>query len=278
MRDERTHKIMERRRKLRRKRILMAYAARAMVVAVFAVVTTLLVCGCLYLHSAITAEKNAVLAQEADELQRAKAESIAASLAAEASRAAEEAEEAKKKEFEGLQILLDAGHGGNDGGTFEGDVLEKDVTLAVVLKMRKLLEEHGVTVVLTRDYDDFMYLDERVQVANSNPSDLFVSIHCNYYEGEEEVNGLDCYYYEKSEEGKQFAESMVETLKESGALDIRGAKPNNYQVISCTKYLALLIEIGFLSDPTECANLSSEEYQSLMAEELVNAILENFRQ
>ena len=162
MRDERKYRIMERRRKLRRKRIIMAYTARALAVAVFAVVTTLLVCGCLYLHSVITAEKNAVLAREADEQQKAQAESIAASLAAaeEESRIAEslaaEAGKQEAKEFEGLKILLDPGHGGNDGGTFEGDVLEKDITLAVVLKMRKLLEEKGVEVVLTRDYDDFM--------------------------------------------------------------------------------------------------------------------------
>ena len=80
-------------------------------------------------------------------------------------------------EYEGYCIILDAGHGGSDGGTLaegitSGDnwhinAVEKDINLAVVLQMKTLLEELGIEVVLTRDADKSISLDERVEIANS---------------------------------------------------------------------------------------------------------------
>lgn len=104
-------------------------------------------------------------------------------------------------EQEKYTVVLDAGHGGEDGGTVEQTAMEKEINLAVVLKMRELLENQDIRVVLTREQDMFMKLEERVQVANGEKADLFVSIHCNYYEKDSSIYGLECYYCKGAEEG-----------------------------------------------------------------------------
>ena len=91
---------------------------------------------------------------------------------------------------------------------------EKEINLAVVLKLKELLEEQGIRVVLTRDKDIFMKLEERVQIANGERADLFISIHCNYYEKDSSIYGLECYYCKSGEEGKHYAEKIMETIEE----------------------------------------------------------------
>ncbi|MER2560907.1 MAG: N-acetylmuramoyl-L-alanine amidase, partial [Myxococcaceae bacterium] len=78
------------------------------------------------------------------------------------------------------RVIIDAGHGGHDTGAIgPTGVREKDVSLAVVLKLKEKLEAQGLEVVLTRDDDTFIALDERTRIANREHGDLFISIHCN---------------------------------------------------------------------------------------------------
>ncbi len=134
-------------------------------------------------------------------------------------------------EQEKYTVVLDAGHGGEDGGTVEQTAMEKEINLAVVLKMRELLENQGIRVVLTREQDMYMKLEERVQVANGEKADLFVSIHCNYYEKDSSVYGLECYYCKGAEDGKYYAERILETLEKSGRIVSRNAKPSGYYIL-----------------------------------------------
>src|ERR1700741_5406203 len=78
-------------------------------------------------------------------------------------------------------VVIDAGHGGKDPGCNGDSHNEKDVTLAVALKLGKLIEENlkDVKVIYTRKTDVFVELEERAQIANRNEADLFISIHCN---------------------------------------------------------------------------------------------------
>ena len=117
-------------------------------------------------------------------------------------------------------IILDAGHGDVDGGTFCGDVLEKDINFAVVMNMKELLEEAGVKVILTRSGDDFMNVSDRAEFANRNKEGVhfFVSIHCNYFEDDDSVSGLEIYYNVDDGEGQICAESMIEYLKKNELL------------------------------------------------------------
>ena len=180
--------------------------------------------------------------------------------------------------YERYRIILDAGHGGNDGGTQangkNSDVFEKDINLAVVLRMKTLLEEQGVDVLLTRETDETMSLDERTEMANSKEADLFVSIHCNYYEDDASISGLECYYYEGSDSGKRYAEKIIDVIESGGEVKTRNAKANDFYVLKKTEIPAVLVEIGYLSNSRECQLLAGTEYQEILAKELVKAILE----
>ena len=172
-------------------------------------------------------------------------------------------------------VVVDAGHGGNDGGTYSGKIIEKDITLAVAKKMKKLLEEHDINVIMTRETDEYMELEERTQISNENDTDLFISVHCNYYEGGSEVKGIECYYAENDEISKEVAEIIMKNINKISGLRNRGAKEEDYFVTEFNDAPAVLVEMGFLSNPTECKNLADSDYQQSLAEELVEGILQS---
>lgn len=187
-------------------------------------------------------------------------------------------QDAVEKDFveEKITVVLDAGHGGNDGGTFSGDIVEKDITLSVTKMMQEMLEEQGINVVMTREADEYVGLEERTEISNKEDTDLFVSIHCNSYDDDDSVYGLECYYQEEGAPGQKYAEQIIEVLEEKGHVRSRGAKAEEYYVTGFTDAPAVLIEMGFLSNPTECANLNSSKYQKVLAEDMVEGILSCF--
>lgn len=174
-------------------------------------------------------------------------------------------------------VVVDAGHGGNDGGTYSGKIIEKDITLAVAKKMQKLLEEQDINVIMTRETDEYMDLEERTQVSNENDADLFISVHCNYYEGGSEVKGIECYYAEDDEISKEVAEVIMKNIDEISSLRNRGAKEEDYFVTEFNDAPAVLVEMGFLSNPIECKNLADSDYQQSLAKELVEGILQSLK-
>ena len=174
-------------------------------------------------------------------------------------------------------VVVDAGHGGNDGGTYSGKIIEKDITLAVAKKMQKLLEEQDINVIMTRENDEYMDLEERTKISNKNDTDLFISVHCNYYEGGSEVKGIECYYAEDDEISKEVAEVIMKNIDEISGLRNRGAKEEDYFVTEFNDAPAVLVEMGFLSNPTECKNLADSDYQQSLAKELVEGILQSLK-
>lgn len=263
--------IMKRKRYNRKKRIIIAYTLRIIVGLVFAVILVLMICGVLFIHDRISGEDLLGRTVEASVVEKDLSNTVKKLLGNQDEKNNILSE---RKEY---RIILDAGHGGSDGGTqgngMNSDLVEKDINLAVVLRMKKILEDLGSEVVLTRESDDTLSLDERVEIANSNEADLFVSIHCNYYEDDASIRGLECYYYEESDCGKQLAEEILEKIKESGNADTRNAKESNFYVLKRTKVPAVLIELGYLSNVKESKLLADEQYQETLAEELVKGIV-----
>lgn len=173
-----------------------------------------------------------------------------------------------------MVIVIDAGHGGYDGGSVVGDVIEKDINLAVAKEIARLLEEHGgITVVQTRASDEHVGLQERSDIANEAKGDYFVSVHCNTYKDDASVRGLECHYNEKSDEGADFARSVTNDLKQYTDMKIRSEKANDLAVTVHTYCPAILIEMGFLTNATDCANLSDADYQKQLAERITKAVL-----
>ena len=166
-------------------------------------------------------------------------------------------------------VTVDPGHGGVDPGCGEEGVLEKDIVLPISLKLRDMLEEAGVAVVMTRQTDESVSLDRRAVIANEAGSDLFVSIHCNSYEGA--ARGMDVYYH-KSEPAKELAQAILDQAAVLG-IKTREIQKNNYQVLWDTDMPAVLVETGFVTDPEEYALLRQEDYQEKIAQAVALAVL-----
>ncbi|NFV12577.1 hypothetical protein FDG09_06475 [Clostridium sporogenes] len=176
-------------------------------------------------------------------------------------------------------VVVDAGHGGYDSGAVgPTGIKEKDVTLKVALKLGKILENNGVKVIYTRTSDNVSWpsnesqdLAARVAIANSNKTDLYVSIHTNSFNGS--ANGTETYYYDGSAKGKETAEKVQKELVNSIGLYDRGVKTAGYYVLKNTISPSILVELGFIDNRNEEILLNSDWFQQKCAEAIAKGIL-----
>lgn len=169
----------------------------------------------------------------------------------------------------GITVVLDAGHGGAQPGCVIGDLQEKEIAMAITQRLKTRLEQMGFDVVLTRGDDMDVGLSERAQIANQAEGDCFVSIHCNSYV-DDSISGLECYYY-RSEAGEQLAEAIA-TATETSEIDTRESKEGNFQILREADMPAVLIEVGYMTNPAELELLASEEYQQTLASAIAEGI------
>lgn len=176
-------------------------------------------------------------------------------------------------------VVVDVGHGGPDGGkTGVNGKLEKELNLIIAEKVKKLLEEEGIAVIMTREEDGWLAetrigdLKERVRIMNESKADLAVSIHQNSYH-EESVFGAQVFYYTTSGEGKAAAEILQNELLEIDPENKKREKANNtYYILKKTEVPTVIVECGFLSNHKEAEKLSDEAYQGKIAEAVVKGI------
>lgn len=171
-------------------------------------------------------------------------------------------------------VVIDAGHGAADSGKVGvGGELEKDINLVIALKLKELLEQQDVEVIMTREDDNGLYpqtgsnrkirdMEKRVELINGKQPALVVSIHQNSYP-DASVSGPQTFYYEGSGEG-QFAaellqEQLITTLQPKKE---RVAKSNtSYYMLKHTNFPIVIVECGFLTNPEEAKLLGDEAYQ-----------------
>lgn len=278
---------MNRRQRERRKRRIIAYTVRTLCVLVLAGMVFLMGCGCLYIKEHFfQAKKEETTKEDSDKNNSGQDNSDKQGDDTQTN--GDQDEDSVNTSSDnvtpftypdatGLTIVLDAGHGGGDGGTIgliDENVIEKDINLSVVTKMKALLEECGATVILTRDSDEFLELSDRSYISNRTGADLFVSIHCNSYEDDLSIGGLECYYHKNSDTSKGYAESLVEIAERIGNVEVRYAMEQNYQVLRDSSIPAILVEMGYLSNTQDCMNLANTKYQDTMAQTLVESIVE----
>lgn len=187
-------------------------------------------------------------------------------------------------------IVIDAGHGGVDGGSSGIDgTIEKDINLSIALKLRDMLELYGFETVMTRDCDKSLHsqnantirekkvsdLHNRLDVINSTENCLFVSIHQNYFE-QSKYSGMQVFYSPNNENSEKLAEIMqktiVEMLQNDNTRKIKKADKTLYLLYNAQKP-AIMVECGFMSNENELALLKSEDYQKQMALSIANGIL-----
>lgn len=174
----------------------------------------------------------------------------------------------------GLTIVLDPGHGGNDGGTTGiRQTAEKDLTLKTAEILSHHLSAAGADVVLTRQSDVYVDLRKRVSVGHQLAADAFISIHYDATD-DRSVSGFTSYYMYDAQ--KAFAESVNEGLANKLTIRDRGTQPGNYLVLRENRQLAILVELGFLSNFTEERVVSSSQFREQAALGLYEGIVNYF--
>ena len=188
----------------------------------------------------------------------------------------------------GQIIVIDPGHGGRDGGAVSrSGLVEKEITLAISLYLRDLLEASGALVIMTRESDQELASEEarllgrrkkedllnRVKIINREYADLFVSIHLNSVPSPK-WRGAQTFYNPKWPESERLAQFIQEELIRNLENTHRLPKKNQDIFILRTSHIpGVLIEVGFLSHPEEAALLGQEEYQKKVAFAIYTGIL-----
>jgi N-acetylmuramoyl-L-alanine amidase len=168
-------------------------------------------------------------------------------------------------------IVIDPGHGGFDRGGIPGQLVpEKIMTLDVSLRLKPLLEKAGYKVVMTRNTDVFVPLGTRVAMANSYPNAIFVCVHFNSAT-RSGANGIETYFY--SAESAPLAASIHSAVVGGAPSENRGVRRRGYFVLRRTTIPAVLVECGFLTNPTEAQYAQSNAYRQKLAEEIALGIL-----
>lgn len=179
-------------------------------------------------------------------------------------------------------IVIDAGHGGRSPGAIKQEIMEKDINLAIVKKLKDLLDKNdrNIGVYYTRTEDVNPTFDQRAQLGGKAEANLFISVHSNStVDGQmSKYNGTEVMYDElKSEEGlssKRLAQiCLEETTAAAGSKDNGLTYGNSIYVIRNNKVPAALIEVGFMTNWEELNNLTSDTYQKKVAQGIYNAIL-----
>ncbi|MFN8670881.1 MAG: N-acetylmuramoyl-L-alanine amidase [Candidatus Sericytochromatia bacterium] len=170
-------------------------------------------------------------------------------------------------------VVVDAGHGGPDPGAIgPSKIQEKDVTLAVSYYLSKMLKDNGIGVLMARGDDSDIDLQPRVDVANNNNADLFVSIHCNALDGNS-PSGIETYY--RTPQSLDFGKIIHKNVVQGVGTPDRGLRGDrNLFVIRKTTMPSVLIEIGYITNPTEEANLSNSAHQKKIAQSIYKGIKE----
>jgi N-acetylmuramoyl-L-alanine amidase len=168
-------------------------------------------------------------------------------------------------------VVLDPGHGGHDPGTTQRGVFsEKIWTLDLALRLKNRLEQAGFSVILTRQSDVFIPLEERVLISNAQPNVIFVSLHFNSTP-KRDIQGVET-YYDTNRSAKLANQVQRSILQLPGVFD-RRVKSAPYYVIRRNANPAILVEGGFLSNPVESRRIASPSYRDALAEQIYQGIL-----
>ena len=192
----------------------------------------------------------------------------------------------------GKTIVVDAGHGKPDEGAEVGDgTTEAETNLKIALKLQNLLEQSGCSVILTRSDENGIYdidsktlkqkkisdIKNRVKIGNESSADIFVSIHLNKIP-QEQYDGWQTFYNEKSEDGKRLAVSIQQNLNESIQKENNriASKIQNIYIVKNVEIPTTIVECGFLSNQKEKEDLMTDSYQNRLAWGIYNGIIDYF--
>lgn len=186
----------------------------------------------------------------------------------------------------GKVIVLDAGHGGIDQGASSGNIIEKDLNLLLVKKLEKELTSRGATVYLTREDDKDLStttvnrkrndLYNRAKYINAISPNMYISLHLNSTTSPS-WKGIQLFYTTKNEENKYIAETITDHLSKnlSNVREIK--KDNTYYMYKFINSPGVLIESGFISNPSDNYLLRQEDYQDKLITLISDSIEEYYQ-
>ena len=169
------------------------------------------------------------------------------------------------------KVVIDAGHGGHDSGTtsrYAGR--EKDLALDVALRVRAKLEAAGFDTVMTRRSDVFIELDRRAAISNAQSNSIFVSVHFNDSPNAS-IRGSEVYY--KSRCSVRIADNILTQIAAIPGFSNRGVRTANFRVLKKNQYPAVLVECGYLSNPSEGRRCRDGGALEALAEAIVRGII-----
>ena len=182
-------------------------------------------------------------------------------------------------------ILIDAGHGGYDPGKVSGSTQEKTINLAIAQKLQAYLEQADATAFMTRVDDSDLArtkksdMRSRKLTADTSSADIFVSIHQNSYPSSS-VKGAQVFYFNHSDNSKRLAQCIQNELK--SFIDNNNKREvtenSSYYVLKNTSMPAVIVECGFLTNPSEKGMLQDPDYQDKIAWAIYMGIVDYFRE
>jgi N-acetylmuramoyl-L-alanine amidase len=177
-------------------------------------------------------------------------------------------------------VIVDAGHGGHDGGAVANGIIEKNLALDLARRVKRELEAAGLRVRTTRDTDVFLSLEDRAAFAAKHGAAAFVSVHLNTDGAGSDAEGIETYFAEsKPLSSRQFPASQDNTAPSSADFATavqrmvcantqaqnRGTKARSYAVVAQAACPAVLVECGFITSEGESARLKRESYRDQVA-------------
>jgi N-acetylmuramoyl-L-alanine amidase len=200
--------------------------------------------------------------------------------------------------LKGLTVVIDPGHGGIDPGVhFNEEILEKEVVLAVGLDLRRLLEQSGAAVVMTREVDEDVSrhfpespLDRhqrdvrgRTKIINESGADLFISLHLNSVH-DPSVRGPIAFYCNSRPENKLLAELIQKNInpvltvnaKDHQLIHAHPKETGAYYILNEAVITGIILEMAFMTSPDDRALLKQDRYRNLLAQAIFMGIAEYF--
>lgn len=186
-----------------------------------------------------------------------------------------------RRSLQGVKVVVDAGHGGKDPGANRGPSTEKAINLGVATELARILRAQGAEVVMTRATDRFISLDERAAISNRERPDAFISIHVNAARSDS-ARGLEIYRAthrggghrrDKLAESSRLANAVYAHLEDVSPARDRGVKPSpGWRVLKKNAHPAILVELGFISNPAERHMLEDGGYQAKLAAAIARGV------
>ena len=173
--------------------------------------------------------------------------------------------------LKGKTIVLDPGHGGSDQGASSSTPsksLEKNYTLKTAKELKKLLNKVGAHVKMTRSNDKYVSLDDR-----NIKGDAFISIHNDALDSSN-ANGVTVYWFKDKQES--LAQTLNSAIQKKALLTNRGSRQQNYQVLRQTDIPAVLLELGYISNPTDESMINDQLHRQVVEQAIVDGLKQYF--